>query len=325
MFLIAQKKEQSEETIPLDHFYVDRKGPNFIRLLISKINFGMSTGYGQTMFKHELSGFGIYQPVDAPPLIFNSSSPSNGYSNWFNNVTPEAIAIDPSNFAVSDTATIGFKNKSAIIPLRLTAHVEFNRYRLGAGYSFDFIKVKDFEPISFSDKINSFDSPVSSFFLKKYFVLIGASVYRYDKFLITADAHIGGYSLGKKFDKAIIDRGIFFNLGGMVEYEMSEYFRLFIRPSYEIKGYDLNIIEAGKSITHKMNAFNFNVGASYRLPELARCRFKECKTQINHAHGNKEYRSRVHAIYKKQNPHYGENYPNLIKYKGKNKRKLNPY
>ena len=46
---------------------------------------------------------------------------------------------------------------------------------------------------------------------------------------------------------------------------------------------------------------------------------------MNHAHGNREYRSQVHPIYKKQNPHYGENHPNLIKYKGKNKYKLNPY
>jgi hypothetical protein len=46
---------------------------------------------------------------------------------------------------------------------------------------------------------------------------------------------------------------------------------------------------------------------------------------MNHAHGNREYRSRVHPFYKKQNPNYGENYPRLIKYKGKNKRKLNPY
>jgi hypothetical protein len=106
---------------------------------------------------------------------------------------------------------------------------------------------------------------------------------------------------------------------------MSEYFRLFIRPSIEFKGYDLNIAETGTSIRHRMNAFYINVGASYRIPELRRCYNKECRAQINHAHGNREYRSRVHPIWKKQNPHHGENYPNLIKYKGKNKRKLNPY
>ncbi len=105
---------------------------------------------------------------------------------------------------------------------------------------------------------------------------------------------------------------------------MSEYLRLFVRPSFELKSYKLNVAES-IPITHKFNAFYINVGATYRLPELRRCPVKTCKGQINHAHGNREYRSRIHPIYKKQNPHYGENYPTLLKYKGKNKKKLNPY
>lgn len=329
--LHAQKKgekdkpKDKEESIPLDHFYVDRQGPNFLRILLSKLNFGLSTGYGSTTFKHEFSGFGIYQPSVGSPIIFNPTAPTNGYSNWFNKVTPTPIIINPGEFVVTDTASIGFNSKSFTIPLKATVHVEFNRYRIGAGYSFDFTKVNDFEPISFTNDIRSFTPDVSSFFLKKYFILVGASVYRYDKYLLTVDANIGGYSLGKKFDKAIIDRGIFFNLGATIERDMSEYFRLFVRPSFELKGYDLTIQEAGGNIKHKLNAFYFNVGASYRIPELRRCFLKECKAQINHAHGNRDYRSRVHPIYKKQNPHYGENYPTLIKYKGKNKRKLNPY
>lgn len=310
----------------MDHFYVDRDGPGLFRKLVSKLNWGLSTGYGSTTFKHEFDGFGIYQPPTGRPFIFNPTTPANGYSNWFNQVTPTTLVINPTDFSVNaDTATIGFKSKSFNIPLRATVHVEFNRYRIGGGYSFEYTKVNDFNPISFTKDINSFSPEVSNFFLKKYFLLLGASVYRYEKFLLTADANIGGYSLGKKFDKAIIDRGIFFNLGATVEYEMSEYFRLFVRPSYEFKSYTLNIQEAGNSIKHGMNAFYFNVGATYRIPELRRCFLEECKAQINHAHGNKEYRSRMHAIYKKQNPNYGENYPNLIKYKGKNKRKLNPY
>jgi hypothetical protein len=106
---------------------------------------------------------------------------------------------------------------------------------------------------------------------------------------------------------------------------MSEYFRLFVRPSYEIRSYTLNFAETGQSIDHKFNAFYINVGATYRIPELRRCFLKTCKAQMNHAHGNREYRSRVHPIYKKQNPHYGENHPVIIKYKGRNKKKLNPY
>ncbi len=309
----------------MDHFYVDRQGPSMLRILLSKLNFGLSTGYGSTTFKHELSGLGIYQPPGGSPVVFNPASPTNGYSNWFNAVTPTTITINPGDFAVTDTALIGFKNKSFNIPLRATLHVEFNRFRIGGGYSLEFTKVNDFEPLSFGDDIRNYSPEFSSFGLKKYFLLLGASFYRYEKYLFTGEANIGGYSLGNKFDKGIIDRGMFVNLGIMVEREMSEYFRLFIRPSYEFKSFDLNIEEAGKSIKHGMNAFYVNVGASYRIPELRRCFLKECKAQINHVHGNREYRSGVHPIYKKQNPHYGENYPNLIKYKGKNKRKLNPY
>lgn len=205
-------------------------------------------------------------------------------------------------------------------------HVEIReRYRIGLGYSFEFTKVKDFKPTSYGSQINAFSPDVSSFFLNKYFLILGVSAYRYDKYLLTVDANIGGFGLGSKFEKSEISKGMFINLGATIEREMSEYFRLFIRPSYELKSYDLNLPEGGQSIKHTFNAFYFNFGASYRIPELRRCVVKRCTAQVNHAHGNKEYRSRVHPIYKKQNPHHGENYPVLIKYKGKNKRKLNPY
>jgi hypothetical protein len=139
------------------------------------------------------------------------------------------------------------------------------------------------------------------------------------------DANIGGYKLGKNFNKGLIHRGLYYNFGATVERDLSEYFRAFVRPSYEIKSYTLNLPDAGQSIKHRFNAFYLNIGATYRIPELRRCFLKDCHAQLNHAHGNKEYRSRRHPIYKKQNPHYGENYPVILKYKGRNKKKLNPY
>lgn len=322
----AQSKEK-EVTIPLDHFYVDRQKSGMLRRLLSKLNFGLSTGVGFTKFKHSLDGYGIYQPADGSPIVFDPANPSVGFTNWFNRIETAPLTMNPADFSVnSDTADIGFKSKSFNIPLKATVHVEImNRYRIGAGYSFEFTKVGDFKPLSYGSDINSFSPEVSSFFLKKYFLLLGASVYRYEDYVLTIDANIGGYGLGNDFDRSHITKGVFVNLGATVEREMSEYFRLFVRPSYEIKSYTLDVEETGQSIKHKFNAFYFNIGASYRIPELRRCFQKQCRAQVNHAHGNKEYRSRVHPIYKKQNPHHGENYPELIKYKGKNKRKLNPY
>jgi hypothetical protein len=324
--VFAQYENESDATVPLEFFYIKRQGTGAFRKILSKITFGLSTGYGSTTFKHELDGFGILQNPDSVPKLFEAPTVSSGYSNWFNAANPSGNTTQAGAFlANSDTTSLGFKSKAFNIPLRATIHVEFDRYRIGAGYAFEFTRVGDFKPLSYGDRINNFSPEVSSFFLKKYFLSLGAAVYRYNEYLLVVDANIGGYKLGKDFDAGSIKRGMYVNLGVTLEREMSEYFKLFVRPSYEIKNYKLNFAESGQSITHKLNAFYLNVGATYRIPELRRCFLKNCKAQMNHAHGNREYRSRVHPIYKKQNPHYGENHPTLLKYKGKNKRKLNPY
>jgi hypothetical protein len=321
--VLAQYDKEKDATIPLDYFYIKRESPG-LRRLLSKLTFGLSTGYGQSNLKHEFEGFQLLQNPGANPVIFQPSSTS-GYTNWFNKVQSSPLGSISGPVFDSDQERIGFKSSTFHIPLRATLHVEFDRYRIGGGYSFEFTHVGSFKPLTHPDEIRSFSPDVSNFFLKKYFGSFGASVYRYYEYIVVADLNLGGYKLGKQFDNSVIDRGMFFNLGVTFEREMSEYFRLFVRPSYEIKAFNTSIPETSSSIQHRFNAFYINVGATYRIPEIRKCFLKTCKAQITHAHGNKVYRSRVHPIHKKQNPHYGENYPTLIKYKGRNKYKLNPY
>jgi hypothetical protein len=285
----------------------------------------LSTGYGRTYFAHDVAGYGILQIPDSMPKLFRSAQVSSGYTNWFNKATTSTNTVAPGSFLVnSDTTELGFKSKAFSIPFKASLHFEYDRYRIGGGYSIEYMHIGDFDPTHYRDDVSSFTPEEPNIFLSKYFVMLGGMVYRYYEYTLVVDANIGGYNLGKTFDKSIIKKGMYMNVGARVEREMSEYFRLFVRPSFELKNYKLNIPES-TPVTHKFNAFYIEVGASYRLPELRRCPVKTCKGQINHAHGNREYRSRVHPIHKKQNPHYGENYPTLIKYKGKNKKKLNPY
>jgi len=184
----------------------------------------------------------------------------------------------------------------------------------------------EFRPISYADKINTFRPDNNAGFMKKYFFLVGVSFYRWNDLLFTGDANVGGYNPGNNFVKSLIKKGVYANVGVTIEKDFSEYIKVFARPSFEIKNYTLSIPGSNdRSIVHNLNAFYVNVGFSYRFPELAKCYHPECHAQINHAHGNKEYRSRMHPFWKKQNPHYGENYPKLIKEKRKNRRKLNPY
>src|SRR5262249_28567519 len=101
---------------------------------------------------------------------------------------------------------------------------------------------------------------------------------------------------------------------------------VFARPSFEMKNYTISIPgSGGGSIAHYANAFYVNFGFTYSIPALPKCYNKDCHAQINHAHGDREYRSRMHRFYKKQNPMYGENFPRLFKYKRQNRNKLSPY
>lgn len=53
----------------------------------------------------------------------------------------------------SDTADIGFRNKTFSIPLKASLHVEFDRYRIGGGYSMDYTRMGEFKPVNYGADI----------------------------------------------------------------------------------------------------------------------------------------------------------------------------
>lgn len=328
-------QDQEKPAIPLDHFYAKPDNINPLRYLLSKLHFGLSTGYGRTFYNQDLEGYTVLQQQDSTPLIFTndidpfSGNIPRGYRYWFNTVNQsDNIAVDPNNdFLVSsDSADISFKAPGHSIPLQLTIHLEFmNRYKIGGGFMFEYHRVGEFRSKNFDGSVAGISPNFNSTFYKKYFLILGAKVYRYHEYLLSVDAQIGAINLSKKFDKGLIQKGVFFNIGATIEKELSEYFTAFVRPSFDIKNYSLSLPESSTTINTSMNALYLGVGVTYRIPELRRCFLKNCTTQVNHQHGNKEYRSRMHPIYKKQNPHHGENFPRLFKYKKKNRKKLHPY
>jgi hypothetical protein len=322
---------QDQPAIPLEKFYVDRK-KRPIRAILKPIKFSFSTGVGSTYFNHKLDNMGIYQSATQGPYVFAFTStpppdPTAGHSEWIDTNTPiTPITVNPGDFLVtSDTARIGFRSKSFTIPVKLSIHYEFKQFRIGIGHAKDFIFIKPFEPIAYGNKIRNVEIATGSISTNKWFLLAGYSFYRIDKFVFTGDLQGGLNKFGKKFDRNFVKASPFLNMGVTVEREMSEYLRFFVRPSYEFKSYTLSLPESNTTIKHHANALNWAVGVTYSIPDLPKCRIKKCNIQINHAHGDREYRSRMHPLWKKQNPGYGENDPKLIKYKWRNRKKINPY
>lgn len=322
---VAFSQDEEKPTFPLETIYAKRK-PWGMRKIFKNFRLGVSTGYGNTYFRHKIDGYGAFQPGTLNTRIFPIGNAATRYMNWVNDAVLDTLqAPGPDRFSVtSDTTKLGFKSNALNIPLRATLHYEFlKRYRIGGGYSYEYMHLGRFEPLTYKDKLQGFNVNRPGGFMQKYFGMAGVSFYRIDNFLFTGDVNIGGFKPGKNFNSSIIKKGIFVNAGVTIEREFSEYLRAFIRPSFDYKSYTLNVPQGG--IKHHMNALYINIGFTYNLPELPRCYNKDCHAQMNHAHGDREYRSAMHRIWKKQDPMYGENYPKLFRHKGKNRKKLNPY
>ncbi|MEQ8244400.1 hypothetical protein [Fulvivirga sp.] len=331
---IYAQEESEGAAIPLDHFYAKPKGDNAFRKLLSKLHFGLSTGYGRTFYSQDLGDYALLQQQDSTPLIFDKGvnisggSVPNGYRYWFNTVNQsDNVSYTGNDFLISsDSADLTFKAPGTSIPLTATVHIELmDKYKIGGGFQFEYHRVGQFKAVNFSDTVASITPNFGSTFFKRYFLILGAKVYRYYEYTLAVDAQIGAYKLSSKFDKSLIDKGVYVNLGVTIERELSEYFTAFVRPSFDYKNYTISLPESSSSINTSMNALYIGLGVTYRIPELRRCFLKQCTTQVNHQHGNGLYRSRIHPFYKKQNPHHGENYPRLIKYKRKNRKKMDPY
>lgn len=318
--------QEDKASIPLEKFYVDRTNGR-LRGLLKNFKFSFNTGFGKTYFKHKLDGFGIYQtPTIGPYIFYGNTIPTNGHAQWIDTNIADTIINASAGFLVSsDTADLGFKSKSFTVPINFALHYEFKNFRVGVGFAKDFIFLKPFTPLAYEDQIRKMETESGTVSTTKYYGMVGYSFYRVDNFLFTGDVHFGKNKFGKNFNRGVVSPSMFFNLGVTIERELSEYLRISLRPNYEFKSYTLALAESNTSIKHKANALIWNIGITYSIPELPRCKIKECRIQMNHAHGSREYRSRAHLIWEKQNPGYGENDPKLIKYKWRNRKKINPY
>jgi len=143
--------------------------------------------------------------------------------------------------------------------------------------------------------------------LGKFYGYLGYNFYSLRKFNFRGDLMAGSFMPVKNFDLNAITPGFLMNLGVNINREWTDQIHIFMRPSFEQKNYDLSIPDLGVSIRHQVQSIQLTAGLEYRIPALPRCYITACRTQIDHVHGNRQYRSRVHPFTRKQNPGYGEN------------------
>ena len=318
---------------------------NIFRSFLTQFSLSLSTGYGQTYYSHNLRGMGVYQSALGGDVFifdqayFGDSNIPVVYQNWVNNpsgiggfiipdpitgnpITTNGIPVGPNDFVMAyDSIPIGYKSVAHSAPFTATIFMDINRYRFGGGATIEFQRLGTFKPTQLKDTLSSFKTDFSAATFKRYFGYVGVIVYESWQYKMLVDLQFGNINRGRNFNKSLSTSSLYFNAGYTLEKSLSEYFKVFIRPSVEWKSYTMSIPETGLEITHRQPSLFVQFGATIKMPELPRCTVPGCKTQINHVHGNKEYRCKLHPIWKWQNPNYGQNYPKPMKDKWRNRNK----
>lgn len=328
-----------------------------IRVFVNKFSWTLTSGYGATNYKHSLQGYTFYQDLTNQYISANSADGSNGiyqgFENWFNGPTlGTAVSIadqtnvpfprlnDPvnnpflaNNQLLLDADSIGleFSGVSNTIPLLASLHFDLQKFRIGLGVQFEYVSVSALKPNVREDIIRPYVPNFNSTFNTKIFGLLGYKFHEYWDYSFVAELQVGRINAGRQFntDALGIGQNLFVNLGVSIEKNLSEYFRVIVRPSYDFRNYTINIpSDVPTSIQHDYNMFAIQIGISINIPEIPRSPYQSDHVQLKHvitAPDGQLKEVRGQPMWKVQNPKVGQNHRRLWRYKLKNRRKIDPY
>lgn len=330
---------------------------NPLRVFLNKFSWTVSSGYGATAYSHDLAGFYFYQDAQNQLIRSNQSELGitfEGYGGWFN----DAYAALPQNLdnlfevpyeplpnpvnnpellnrqflADADTLGLTFSNLTPTVPVMASVHFDLNRFRVGAGFQYERHYMKALDPSVMPQVIRPYDPGFTQTGYTKYFGMLGYRFYEWWNYSFVLEVQMGRSTPGPQINTSAlaIGQNFFTNVGVNIEHHLSEYFRVVVRPSYDIKSYVINLPEANAgSIRHNNAAFMVQVGLSINIPEIPRSPMKSDHVQLKHVITDpatgRLMEVRGQPFWKVQNPKVGQNHRRLWRYKWKNRRKLDPY
>jgi len=304
---------------PYADFGAPKPKKSFLRVFLNKFTWTLSTGVGATFYGTTPENVTL---SSSDGLIYMAPSGGSYYRNWLNAPVQTSINTVDSLSINTSERPLKLRGVSTSIPLNFSVHFDITRFRIGAGVALQYHRLPTLTPTEGRTSLGIYQSDKNASFFSRWYIMVGGKVYQFGDFHYYADINVGSMGYGGAFDKANLQKGMFFNVGSPIEYEMSEYFRLYVRPNLEFKSYTMNV---GESYPLKVSqpAFNFQIGIRYNIPDSPRCPIKSCDTQLKHQHkhlGAREYRGQ--PFYKKQNPKIGQNYQQLHRYKNRNSKRL---
>lgn len=328
---------------------------NPVRVFLNKFSFTLTSGYGMTNYNHTLEGFYFYQDNNTQLILSNQNELATiftGYDGWMSEpFLAEEVNIDdpfdvpydyldnPVNNPLlknsrllvdTDTLGLGFSSFSPTVPISLVMDFDYKKFRFGVGLQYETHYIKPLKPTLLEQVVRPYEPQFEKTHYFKYFGMLGYQFYEWWDYTFVAELQLGRAKAGKEINQDAIGIGqnFFTNIGINIEKNLSEYFRVVVRPSYDIKSYVVNLPDAS-SIRHYNPAFMVQVGVSINIPEIPRSPMKSDHVQLKHVivdgKTGRLMEVRGQPFWKKQNPKVGENHRRLWRYKLKNRRKIDPY
>lgn len=334
---------------------------NPIRLALNKVSWTVTSGFGGTRFSHDLEGLYFAQDAFGQYISTSANQPSlfTGYQNWLSgNVVESTLNLDniydtpyvPISNPVNnpdliqrggilpvnaDSLGLSFASTNVTIPIGADLHFNIYKFRLGFGFQWERIFMSPLHPtvgsvggVFVRDYQPEFDKTSNT----KIYGMLGYQFYEWWNYTFALELRLGRSSLGKPINTSAlaIGQNFFTNLSVNIEKNLSEYFRIIVRPGLDFKSYVVNIPDdQASSIRHSNLAFIVNVGVSFNIPEIPRSPMKSDHVQLKHIisdpNTGRLMEVRGQPFWKVQNPKVGENHRKLWRYKWMNRRKIDPY
>lgn len=227
----------------------------------------------------------------------------------------------------TDETPISFEGIGRGIPINLSLHYEYEKFRLGFGFMYEKQFFKELLPLSSNEEIKPYQANFKSTHYTRLYAKAGYRFYQFWSYDFVAELQIGKLNAGKQFNPAVIQRNLYTNFGISIENNWSEYFRIIIKPGIDLTNYTVTLPD-GASVKHTNPTFFLQVGVSINIPDIRRSPMKSDHVQLKHLYTDPKTgrveEVRGQPIWKKQNPKIGQNHRKLWRYKWKNRKKLNP-
>jgi hypothetical protein len=339
---LEMNAQKNKSTVDSKDLFVPQKtksrnqGPAVspVRKIMNMFNLSFEIGGGHFNHKQDLTDVLLVRTDDPIPLLYiipaaNESStnrPYNGFTNWFNDFKPVSInEIHDDDIKVRTTSNpIVYENSGSFVPIafRLSFSIkkqdkqhfkttgdrrpsEDDLVRIGGGIGFGKMKYKNsvMTP-SLNEPIGTYDMPFTKISQKKLFGTLDINVYSKLDFTLFLNLEAGTWQFKKEeFNQEYTIYDPFYSIGITFEKTVSKYFKLYMRPAFELR--DFKLTNGQINVTNKLKMFSINFGALLKYPTYPRNKYSANHVQMEHIFNGKKYRGR--SIFRKQNPRIGQN------------------